>query len=137
MRGAAEIVNLKGLLVKLTTPEGVYEEEMYCMLVMNGISAGGVKKLSPESDIQDGLLNVILFRKMPVVDILPTLVSILNGHHIEKKNVLTFETDELLIESPEYVSTDVDGEHGETLPLKFKVLKKGLRVITGDGEKIC
>lgn len=137
MRGAAEIVNLKGLPVKLTTPDAVYEEEMYCMLVMNGISAGGVKKLSPESDIQDGLLNVILFRKMPVVDILPTLVSILNGHHIEKKNVLTFETDELLIESPEDVSTDVDGEHGEKLPLKFTVLKKELRVITGDGEKIC
>lgn len=137
MKGASEIVNLKAIPVTLTTPEAVYEEEMYCMLVMNGVSAGGVKKVSPESDIQDGKLNVIVFKKMPVVDILPTLFSVLNGQHIEKKSVLTFETDELLIESPEHVSTDVDGEHGEKLPLKFTVLKKELKVITGDGEVIC
>ncbi|MDQ9825796.1 hypothetical protein RFZ44_21060, partial [Acinetobacter sp. 163] len=93
------------LPVKLTTPDAVYEEDMFFMVVMNGASAGGFKKLSPESDIQDGKLNVILFRKMPIIDFVPLLFAVISGNHVQNKNVLTFETPELIIESPEEIST--------------------------------
>lgn len=130
LKGASEVVNLRALPVKLTTPEAVYEEDMFFMVVMNGVSAGGFKKLSPESDIQDGKLNVVLFRKMPIIDFLPLLFGVISGHHVDNKNVLTFETEKLLIESEVEISTDVDGEHGEKLPLEFSVLNKRLRIIT-------
>lgn len=134
LKGASEVVNLRELPVKLTTPDAVYEENMYFMVVMNGSSAGGFKKLSPESDIQDGKLNVILFRKMPIIDFVPLLFGVIAGNHTQNKNVLTFETSELLIESEEAISTDVDGEHGEPLPLKLSVLNKKLKIFT---EKDC
>lgn len=130
LKGASEVVNLKALPVKLTTPEKVYEEEMFFMVVMNGVSAGGFKKLSPSSDIQDGKLNVILFRKMPVIDFIPLFFGVLAGNCETNKNVLTFETDRLTIESPVEISTDVDGEHGEKLPLEFSVLERKLKVFT-------
>ena len=130
LKGASEVVNLKALPVKLTTPEKVYEEEMFFMVVMNGISAGGFKKLSPYSDIQDGKLNVILFRKMPLIEFLPLLFGVISGNHESSKYVLTFETDKLKIESSEKISTDVDGEHGEALPLEFSVLEKKLKILT-------
>lgn len=130
LKGASEVVNLKALPVKLTTPENVYDENMFFMVVMNGISAGGFKKLSPESDIQDGKLNVILFRKMPVLEFLPLLFGVISGNYESSKYVLSFETDRLKIESTEEISTDVDGEHGEKLPLEFSVLDKKLKIFT-------
>lgn len=130
LKGATEVVNLRALPVKITTPEQTYEEDMFFMVVMNGVSAGGFKKLSPSSDIQDGKLNVILFRKMPIIDFLPLLFEVISGNHGSNKNVLNFETSELVIESEEDISTDVDGEHGEKLPLHFSVLPKRLRIFT-------
>lgn len=132
LKGATEVVNLKALPVKLTAGKKVYNEEMFFMVVMNGISAGGFKKLSPASDIQDGKLNVILFRKMPFLEFIPLLFGVISGNYESSKYVLSFETDQLKIESTEPVPTDVDGEHGEKLPLNFSVLEKKLKIFTGE-----
>lgn len=136
LKGASEVVKLRALPVKLTTDDKVIEEEMYFMLVMNGMSAGGFKKLSPTSDIQDGKLNVILFRKMPIIELVPLLFGVISGNYLENKSILTFETDNLVIESEEDISTDVDGEHGEKLPLHFSVLEKKLRIFTEKGNQL-
>ncbi len=134
MKGASEITKLKPLKVKLTTPERVYDEEMYFMLVMNGCSAGGFKNVSPDSDISDGLLDVLLFRDMTFVEMLPLFIEVLKGSHQENRNVIHFKTNELLIESAEDIPTDVDGEHGERFPLKFTVLPRRLKVTTKEND---
>lgn len=136
LKGASEVIKLRALPVKLTTDNEVIEEQMYFMLVMNGMSAGGFKKLSPASDIQDGKLNVILFRKMPIIELVPLLFGVLSGNYFDNKNILSFETDNLIIESEEDISTDVDGEHGEKLPLRFSVLEKKLRIFTEKGNQL-
>ncbi|MDD6919648.1 MAG: YegS/Rv2252/BmrU family lipid kinase [Eubacteriales bacterium] len=128
LKGASEIFSLKPLPVKLITPEKTYEEKMFFMIVMNGVSAGGFKQISPQSSVQDGKLNVILFRTVPFVKMGPLFLKALSGKHVKDKNVLTFETEDLIIESDEDISTDVDGEHGEKLPLHFSVLPGGIKL---------
>lgn len=128
LKGASEIVKLHPIPIKLITPEKTYNEKMYFMVVMNGISAGGFKKISPHSEINDGKLDVILFRKMAITELLPMLMAVLHGNHPKHRKVLYFQTDKLRLESPEYVSTDVDGEHGEEFPLEFSVLHNKLKV---------
>ena len=128
LKGATELVKLHNIPIKLITPEKTYNEKMYFMVVMNGISAGGFKKISPHSEINDGKLDVILFRKMAVSEMLPMLIAVLHGNHPKHRKVLSFQTDKLRLESPEDVSTDVDGEHGEKFPLEFSVLHSKLKV---------
>lgn len=128
LKALTEIPQIRALPVTLTTPDEVMEEEIYFMVVMNGESAGGFRKLSPESSINDGKLDVIAFRKMPIVEFAPLLFEVVKGRHPNNKNVLYFQTDKLRIESPEDISTDIDGEHGEELPLEFSVLSKRLEV---------
>ncbi|MBE6033626.1 MAG: YegS/Rv2252/BmrU family lipid kinase [Clostridiales bacterium] len=130
LKGLTEITNLRPIPVKLTSNEFSAEEKMYFMIVMNGRSAGGFKKISPNSEINDGLLDVMLFKEMPILEFGPLLLSILQGNHQENKNVIYFKTDNLLIESTEDVSTDVDGEKGEKFPLHFSVLPKKLKIST-------
>lgn len=128
LKALTEIPQIRAIPVTLTTPERVYEEEIYFMVVMNGESAGGFRKLSPESSMNDGKLDVIAFRKMHIVELAPLLFEVVHGRHPQNENVLYFQTDKLRIESPEYISTDIDGEHGEELPLEFSVLNKRLNV---------
>ena len=129
----SELPQIRPLAVKLTTPDAVYEEEIYFMVVMNGESAGGFRKLNPESSINDGKLDVIAFLKMPIVELAPLLIEVLRGRHPQNKHVLYFQTDELTMESDADIGTDIDGEHGEKLPLHFSVLHNRLSIfVKGD-----
>lgn len=135
LKGLSEIPNLKTIKVKLTTKDAVYDENMYFMVVMNGKSAGGFKKISPDSEINDGFLDVVLFRHMSILEMPRVFMKILQGNHSDSSKVLHFQTDNLLIEAESDLPTDIDGEHGEALPLKFGVLHNRLRIFTMDNEE--
>ncbi len=130
LEGLSEMPDLRPIKMKLTTEDKVYEENMYFMVVMNGKSAGGFKLIAPDSDISDGLLDVVLFRNMNMVEIVQVFIKILQGTHVESKSILHFKAADLLIESEEDIPTDIDGEHGVKLPIRLKVLHKRLMVAT-------
>ncbi len=135
LTAAGELGELHPIPVKLTSHDEVYEEKMMFMIVMNGESAGGFRTVSPMSDINDGKLNVILFRKMNILELVPLGIKVLQGDHLNDPKVLTFRTDDLLIESPEDIPTDVDGEHGVSMPLKFSVLHNKLNIHVTASER--
>lgn len=85
LKAATEIVKLHTIPIKLITPEKIYNEKMYFMVVMNGKGAGGFKKIAPDSDINDGLLEVVLFRKMPIYELGQILFSVISGTHPQHK----------------------------------------------------
>lgn len=134
LKAVTEVPNLRAHKVKLITPEETYEEKMYFMVVMNGISAGGFKRISPESEVNDGMMDVILFRKMPIIELGPLLFNVIHGNHSKNKNVLTFKTDKLRIEAEDDISTDIDGEKGEKFPLEFSLLHNRLRIFTEEDD---
>ena len=128
LRAAAELNQVHPIKIRMTTPDEVMDEEIYFITVCNGESAGGFRKLSPNSKINDGKLDVIAFRKMPLLEFGPLLMEVIAGRHPDNKNVLYFQTPSLMIESDEDIPTDIDGEHGEKLPLKFGVLNERLDI---------
>ena len=130
LRGISEMPNLKPASIRLTSSEYTGEENMYFMVVMNGRSAGGFKRISPTSEINDGFLDVMLFREMPLIEFAPLLISILQGNHKENRHVLSFKTSKLKLESDVDISTDIDGEKGEKFPLTFDILPKRLKIMT-------
>ena len=130
LKGLSEVPNLKPTKVTLITPEKVYKEKMYFMVVMNGKSAGGFKKISPDSEINDGLLDVMLFRNMSLLQMPGVFMKILQGNHSTSKKVLHFKTDRLTIQTEGNLPTDIDGEHGETFPMEFSVVHNRLRIHT-------
>ena len=130
IRGIADVPNLKPIPIKIVSNEFSGEEKMYFMLVMNGRSAGGFKRITPNAEINDGFFDVILFREMPIIDFLPLLIDVLQGNHKQNKNILYFKTNKLYIESPNPIGTDIDGEKGEDFPLSFDLLPKRIKIFT-------
>lgn len=128
----SELPQIHPIKVRLTTKESVHDEEIYFMTVLNGESAGGFRKLSPDASMKDGKLDIIVFKKMPIVDFAPLLHQVIIGTHPENKNVLYFQTDYLKIESDEDIATDFDGEAGEKLPIEFSLEKLRLEVFVSE-----
>ncbi|MEA4988502.1 MAG: YegS/Rv2252/BmrU family lipid kinase [Anaerovorax sp.] len=130
LKGVSEIPNLRPIQVKISSEEYTAQEKIYFMLVMNGRSAGGFKRIAPTAEINDGLLDVMLFREMPIIDLPPLLINVLTGQHTENKNVVAFKTKKLYVESEQQVGTDVDGEKGAEFPLDIEVIPHCLRINT-------
>ena len=129
LKGVSELPKIKATPMRITSENLQIDANISAVLVMNGRSAGGFKNVSPESETGDGLLDVIVFREMIIPNMFPVLFSVMTGHHLDDKNVEYFQTSKLLIESTEKnVSSDVDGERGEMLPLAVSILPKRLKI---------
>jgi YegS/Rv2252/BmrU family lipid kinase len=134
IKGFSELPNLRPVPVRIRCDECSVETNMLFLLVMNGRSAGGFKRLAPDAEINDGLLDVLLFKEMPIMELAPLLLSVLAGQHPENKYVISFKTAKMRIESPQEVQTDMDGEIGDRLPLDVSVLSRRLRVNTPEND---
>lgn len=130
LKGVSEFPKLKPISIKIESAEYSGVEKMYFMLVMNGKSAGGFKRVAPSASINDGMLDVLLFREMPITELPGLLVNFMQGNHSENKNVIFFRTKELFLETDEDIGTDVDGEKGCKFPLHITCIPKKLRINT-------
>ena len=130
LKGLSEVPKLQPIPVRIESEEYTGDEKMYFMLVMNGRSAGGFKRVGANAEINDGLLDVMLFRELPLTELPALLIHFMQGNHTVNKNVLYFKTKKLRLESDGTVPTDVDGEKGGDFPLDIECLHKKLRINT-------
>lgn len=130
LKGMREIPNLKPITIKVESEEYSGVDQIYFMLVMNGRSAGGFKRVAPKASLKDGLLDVLIFREMPLVELPGLFFDVMQGNHSENKNVIFFRTKELLVDTDEDIGTDIDGEKGCKFPLKITCVPKMLKINT-------
>ena len=130
IRALGELPSLHPVEVTITTPEQKFTQKIFFMVVLNGNSAGGFRKLGVQSSINDGMLDVIMFKEMKLTEIPIVGLKVLQGRHKDDENVIYLQTPELRIESAENISTDVDGEIGQPLPLDIKILPKRIMIHT-------
>lgn len=128
LKGLEELPNFRKLDIKISSEEMKYEGKMYFMLVFNGQTAGNFK-LATQANVTDGQLDVIIFKAIPIIELIPLFVKVLRGEHLDSDNVIYFKTNNLYIESYEDIVTDIDGEKGPDFPLNIKCIKGGLKIL--------
>ena len=114
--------------VKITANGKVFNEPIYLMLVFNGQTAGNFK-LATKAKVQDGLLDIVIFKACHIPELIPMFIKVLKGEHLEDSRIEYIRTDELLIESDEEIVTDIDGERGPDFPLRVQCIKDGIQVL--------
>lgn len=131
LEGVRELVNqgLEPIKVKITSEEFTGEEEILLFVVSNSSSIGGFKKLAPEADVLDGLLDVVFIKNADLGELANIFLNVLTGEHIRHPKVIYYKTRQVKIEAEEDLVIDIDGEHGGYLPSDFKVIPKGLKVL--------
>jgi YegS/Rv2252/BmrU family lipid kinase len=129
IKGIEEFPRLKAVKAKFTLEGNVIEEDIFFALVMNGKSAGAFRKLAPFSDISDGLLDVLIFKKCPVIEIVPLLMQVVNGEHPKSDHIIYAKAKDIKIECESELVSDLDGEVGPKLPLEIQVVPQKLKII--------
>jgi len=128
LKGIEELPNFRRLKVKIESNEMSFDDEMYFLLIFNGKTAGNFN-LATRASATDGLLDVIVFKAIPIYELIPLFIKVLRGEHLNSDHVLYFKTDNLFIECEENIVTDIDGEKGPDFPLEIKCIKGGLKIL--------
>ncbi|MDX9916532.1 MAG: YegS/Rv2252/BmrU family lipid kinase [Gudongella sp.] len=131
LEGFRELANqgLETVHVKIDSEEFHSEEDILLFVISNSSSIGGFKKLAPEADIVDGLLDVVLIKRADIAELANIFINVLTGEHINHPKVIYYKTRQVEITSGDKIVIDIDGEYGGKLPAVFKVIPLGLSIL--------
>lgn len=99
------------------------------VLVGNGRFYGGPFVVFKEARIDDGRLDVLIFKNLGFLDIVRYLQAIIFGTHTDLGDVDYFQAAHLRVHTDEAVPVEVDGEVIGNAPAEFRLMPKGLRVL--------
>jgi diacylglycerol kinase (ATP) len=100
------------------------------VLVGNGRLYGGRFPFFKQAVMDDGLLDVIVFKRLNYVDIIRYLQDVVFTPQITSPEVDYFQTKHLRVTSEESVPVEIDGELVGHCPVEFRIRPGGLRVLT-------
>ncbi|MDX5688354.1 YegS/Rv2252/BmrU family lipid kinase, partial [Clostridioides difficile] len=80
IKGIEEALYMRKFKIKVSSEEMYYDGDMYLMLIFNGKTAGNIN-LAYKAEIDDGYLDVIIFKGMPIPKSIPVLISVLRGDY--------------------------------------------------------
>jgi diacylglycerol kinase family enzyme len=98
-------------------------------MVFNLPRYGGGLQIEPEARDDDGLLDVILFRKGSLLSGLRYLTEIWLRRHLENSSVIRMLATSVRIESESRVPFQLDGDYAGRLPLKVETRPRSVSLL--------
>jgi diacylglycerol kinase (ATP) len=99
------------------------------VVAANGPSYGGVLRLAPAAQLDDGLLDVVVVGDVDRIELLVNLPRVFAGTHLGHEKVAIYQVPSLSLESDEDAMVQADGEVVGRLPAHVDVLPRALRLI--------
>lgn len=125
-----QLIKFRPFTIKIETNTDIIIEKVNLFLIFNGSSAGGIDKLTKDSSIQDGLLDVVILKNFKFYQVPSIVFNVLRGNHYEDENIIYLREKSFKINKlkGKCDRPDVDGDEGPDFPLKVKCVEKGLNM---------
>jgi diacylglycerol kinase (ATP) len=99
------------------------------VLVGNGRLYGGPFPFFKHAVLDDGLLDVIVFKRLGYLEIIKYLQDVIFSSEIRVPEIEYFQTRQLRVESDQSVPVELDGEPVGNCPVEFSLENRSLRVL--------
>jgi len=104
------------------------------VLIGNGRYYGGPLAFFKDARIDDGKLDVLIFKNLAYLDIARYVTNVFIGKHTDLPDVEYFQTKKAVVRSDEDVPIEVDGELSGALPVTFRISSRKLKVVVPVGR---
>ena len=99
------------------------------VLVGNGRLYGGPFPFFKHAALDDGLLDVIVFKRLGYLEIIKYLQDVVFSSDIRVPEIEYFQTRRLRVQSDQSVPVELDGELVGNCPVEFSLQERSLRVL--------
>jgi YegS/Rv2252/BmrU family lipid kinase len=104
-------------------------EEGSFVLIGNGRLYGGPFPFFKHAIIDDGLFDVVVFKRLGYLEIIKYLQDVVFSSDIKVPEIEYFQTRHLRITSEQDVPLELDGELAGNCPVDFRIRERSLRVL--------
>jgi diacylglycerol kinase (ATP) len=135
---AINFFKAKPFLFHIESKEHQIETEAFFICIANGNQFGNNFTIAPQASLQDGLIDVVIVKKMNKFMLPFSIAGQITGinalqnldDHIDRRNIIYFQTSSLRIHNPELAPLHVDGDPQETSPIfEINVVPKAFRLL--------
>src|SRR6266550_4083601 len=109
--------------------KGAKTTEGSFVLIGNGRLYGGPFPFFKHALIDDGLFDVVVFKRLGYLEIIKYLQDVVFSSEIRAPEIEYFQTQRLRITSGQDVPVELDGELAGNCPVDFQIKEKALRVL--------
>ena len=123
---------MNSFTVRITTDQETLEEEILLFMVTNSRSVGGFREIAPLASTSDGMLDVVVIKKLDLLQVTPVLIGILQGQHVNHPDVCYFQAKDIKIEnlSDQEILVDYDGEQlEEGFPIHVEIVPAAVSIV--------
>ena len=100
------------------------------VLIGNGRLYGGPFPFFKHAINDDGLIDVVVFKRLGYLEIIKYLQDVVFSSEIRVPEIEYFQTAHLRVASEQDVPVELDGELAGNCPVEFQIQEKALRVLT-------
>ena len=105
-----KIFSFKEKFYQIQYKDTKLSEKFLLVMITNSTTTGGGFIVSPEANIDDGKLNMVLCKPLSILKRLKNLPVIEKGKHLDKKFILHIEISEIKIVCEKETLAQIDGE---------------------------
>lgn len=109
--------------------EIVKSEKINSVIVANAKYFGGGMYISPESEPNDGLLDIIVIGDFNTFELIRDFHLIYNGKHLTHPKVYHYKGKKIKIISEPSALLELDGEQPGTTPAEFEIIPQAVNVL--------
>ncbi len=128
---AVVLFNYKTPNMMMSMDGAMMNGEHFLIAIGNGKCAGGGFYLTPDAEIDDGLLDVCLVDNVSIPQVVKIFPSVMKGKHKKHKKVHFYRTDALRVETQGDIMIHADGEvlATQARDITIEVVPKALKVL--------
>lgn len=126
-----KILNIDATLDYHIILDGQLLEGKFSQIIIGqGHSLGGIKTFFPQNTYNDGLLSFAGLKSTNVMNKISLVPALLRGNlrNSEHVTIQSFKEAHILLKDDEYLLSAIDGEPGQSNPLKVSVLHKHIEM---------
>ncbi len=137
LEGIKQMNKNKAYHMKITTQEGVIEDDFIFGMVANSHSVGGLKLKSVNVDVSDGMFEVLLVKKITKPTDLGKIIADMRSKNVNSEQFYMLQTDRITFSSDEEIAWTLDGEFGGSyLAGDVENLRCAIRMVVAEEEDI-
>jgi len=125
---AFEVLCKKRRPARLILDDQIYDDDFLFIIACNTKHTGKGMKMAPKSELNDGLIDVIVVRDASRLELFNLLPKVFDGTHISHPRLEYFQVKKFGIESENKDSLNIDGEINGTTPFISNVVPSALEV---------
>lgn len=127
--GVVAALRFQGRRVLLEIDDRRVRARVILVVVSNAQLYAGAVRVAPGARLDDGRLDVCIFRGYGLLYTLRHLIGIATGRHLHDPEVTCCQAERLSLRTRKPLQVHVDGDPIGTTPMEFQVIPRALRVM--------